>query len=474
VVKALPTLLPALVLLGCGARSGLDADRSGESAFADAGMPAPDASRGARPDAGPPDAGWRTGPCHLIQTGEPFRTITFDEASHAFRAEGLLARRGGPDESLRVVQYGYVDGMRTGVWQDPPIFAAEVDVSTWPPRPVQPQTELTRSMHHPADLIELSNGKLALSWRYDNDGHGPVGIRYRTLNASTWRLDPERFLVEESIRWSRLELVAADTMASVYERDGTTWIGTFTLDGAERAEAVPLWRLVPGRAGPWAPTVSVTSTRAGTLLAVSFFDCDEYESRYCTSRSIVVARVVLGRDGTADLVPVETVSAVDPDAIPVHPHLITDHADHLWLTWWEVVPTPPDDVPVVYDLHAAPLTPAGVLDGPVQRWLTDTEEHVPSSPRVSSGGELGILHVLTRVVEPEPETHHREITLTRRSIESGDVLDELVFTTARTTSGVSAVQFARPRKVIVGYSSYEGDREHGYGALIQYECEEDL
>lgn len=411
------------------------------------------------------------GPCHLVERDEPFRGVAFDNPSYSFTQSGLLARGDG----THVVQYGPVAGVRTGDWQDPPIFAAEYDISTWPPTPLHAPTQLFHSMHMPSDLIELPNGKLALSWWFDNDGpFGPMGVRFRTLDANTWALDADRFLVEEGSDWTRPEVgVDQTSFASAYRKkrvseDGARYlyddrVGVFGFDGSER-KTLPLWDL--GASVENQPLTSMRRAGSTLLLAAAFGSCEGVISTYCEPYSLVVFRV-----GADDLQRVTAIPLADPSKLARNPSLLGDRANHTWLVWWETDAVPAADSQVKH-LLAQPLATDGTPSGPLERWLVE-DEWVDTSRQPASVGSLGIVYPVS--VDVANAGHPlREVRLLHRQLDQDEPLEAITFTSA-VVSQIETVQLTAPRRLLVGYSTRDSNGGGGsYGELRSFVCREDL
>ena len=472
-------------LAACGSRSGFD-DGTDDASVADAGgggaIVPPALDSGVAPAALPDAAIVR--PCHFVRTGDPFRTIAFDQPTYSFHQDGMLLRASGA--GTHVVQLGSVEGIRTGVWDDPPIWAAEYDVATWPPSIVHPQTQLFQSMHDPADLVELPNGKLGLAWWFDNDGLGPHGVRYRTLDANSWALDPERFLVENAGTWTRLEpsrepdvFVSAYEMQAYYVDGGQSsagWLGFFGADGAPRGEPLALWTNGSMEYGLTLPTATVARTSSDVLVGLAFPTCDEGNaSPFCEARSIVILRVVAaGTGGAPHLEKASSVPVRDTHKIPYNAHLLSDGADHSWLTWWELdAPVDGGGATTERYLYGVPLTGAGALAGPIESFYVDEGTPYDYFPtRVPSIGPLGLVYPINRTI-PLDGSSQREIHLVHRQLEATSPVEDITWTTPFTSFPVAVAQIASARSLVVAYSTYPDDSARGFGELVKYGCSED-
>lgn len=443
--------------------AGTDANPTAPRVRIDGGSDAPD---------GDVEGGVATppGPCHLVERGAPFHGVSFADPAHAFTQSGLLARSTG----AHVVQYGPVSGVRTGTWQDPPIFAAEYDVSSWPPSPTHEPTQLFHSMHMPADLIELPSGKLALSWWFDNDGpSGPMGIRFRTLDASSWALDADHFLAEGGSNWTRPEVgVERAWFASAYRQQrideaGARYvyedrIGVFDFDGEEQ-RVLPLWEL--GDSVESQPLTSMRRTESSLLLATAFGSCEGVLSPLCEPRSLRSFRV--DADGLHEVAAIPT---ADPSVKIIKMDLLGDGSQHTWLTWWEADALPPTGGTRVKHLLAQPLTADGALAGPLERWHVE-DAALDSSRAPASIGALGVVYPVSLAV-PDAGSSLREVHLLHRQLDQDDALESLSFTTP-IVSVIETVQLTAPRRLLVGYSTRADDGGPTHGELRQFVCRED-
>lgn len=445
----------------CGAAEPPDAGPDDADSPADAGA---DASADARPAL----------PCHLVPDGEPFESIAFAEPTYSFRHDALLLRRGGS----RVVQVGTVEGMRTGVWQDPPMYGAEYDVSTWPPTVTHDPTQLFHSTHEPVDLTELPDGKLALAWRFDNDGQSPNLARYRTLDAASWALGADRVLLDDGSDWTRLEPGPGDDrLVSAYRNSTQTdggwrvegWLGSFGFDGAPLGEPLSLWSIESGAFESPMPLHAVARAGSTVLVAIAFAAC-EGTSPYCEARSIVLLRAANGKLERAGAVPI-----ADPAKSVPKLHLGSDGAGHTWLVWWEAeYPADGGGSDQRY-LYGLPIGPDGTPAGPTERWYQDdsAQRFELFAPRQLSVGPLGVVQPVARYPNADAGATTREVHLIHRSLDGDAPVEDVTFETPSTAFPVAVAQVASPRALIVGYSTYAPGATNGRGELRRFVCRED-
>ena len=487
------SLFAALVTLGavaaCGARSNTLDDGSGDTvvivpqvpaAPADAAATVPPADAGHdAADAAPPL------PCHLVRTGDPYKTIAFSEPTYSFRQDGVLARPATATAGPHVVQFGNVYGQRTGVWDDPPIYAAEYDVSTWPPTVVRDPIELFQSMHDPADLVALPNNQLALVWWFDNDGIGPHGVKFRTIDGASWQMAPDRFLVENGSNWSRPVLTPArDALVATYEMpatpaDGgyvdTAWVGVFGTDGAARGAPLPLWTNTTSSYGSYLPTSTVARTGTDVLVAVAFPSCgDGNASPYCSANAIVVLRLV---DATTSphLARVAEVPIRDAARMPSGARLLADGEERTWLTWWETLrPTDGGTAGDSY-LYAVPLSTSGAPTGPIESWFVTDPRNMSDyfATRAPLAGPLGTFYPVDIAV-PTDGGSTREVHLLHRQRDVTAPLEDIVLPTGYTAFPAAVAQIPETRSLIVSYSTYPPGSTRGYGEIVKYGCQEDM
>jgi hypothetical protein len=440
----------------------------------DAALPSDDAGYPGD-DARPPAK-----PCHLVPSGAPARTLAFAEPTYSFRQNGLLARKG----STRVVQYGNVNGIRHGVWDDPSIYAAEYDVATWPPREIHGPTMLYYSMHDPADLLELPNGKLGMAWLCDNDGQGPYGTRFRTFDATTWQLDPDRIFIPSFGTMSPPTLLpAGDRIAAFHTRsmrlDGGARtagvLGLFDLTGEALGAPPVAWTATTATDAPYItmPQATVGRSGGGMLVAIAFATCDaEIRSPYCEASSVVVLRLVEQTGAPPSLVKVASLPTRGPAKVPDDPHIFSD-ASHTWLTWWEA--DGPKDGGSSSDryLYGVPLTESGAVDGPIESWFASDRIGVSAySTRYPSVGPLGVIYPVDLYARSEAGTT-RESHVIHRPIDGGPI-EEVVVTSAASWFPIGAVQIEEPRLLVFGYSTYPPDGgARGYAEMVRFACRED-
>lgn len=459
-----------LYLAACGGSTTLQgsdptletSDAEGDAAGS--GRTVVDAST-ALPDATEADANGAPTPCHLVEDGEPAIGVAFSDPAFAFTQSGLLLRGG---DGARIVQYGEVWGMRTGTWQDPPIFAAEYDVSVWPPQVRKAPTQLFHSSHEPVALTELPDGTLALAWRHDNDGSfDPNGIHFRTFDGSSWELTSERQLVQNGMSFLRPILstdpahwvTAYSVLLPSYEMD--TKLGFFAFDGSEQ-RAIRLWTV--GQTTDFVPLVSIARTASELLVAVTFGSCDGIVG-LCEPMSQLVFRVRGDR-----LEKVASIPNADPNHVVRSLTLIADQADHTWLTWLESDLLVPDGGQSLKSIYALPLTADGAPRGPLERWYADTTLlYAPRRP--ASIGALGTTVAVSRSSSQDDDT--QEVRLLHRQLDSDEPLEELTFT-APNVGELEVVQVGSPRGLVVGYSTTLTPGTNRHGELRRYLCREDL
>jgi hypothetical protein len=380
-----------------------------------------------------------------------------------------------------VIQYGNVDGIRTGVWQDPPIYAAEFDVTTWPPTRVRAPTELTSSMHTPADLVELPNGKLGLTFWFDNDGNGPSGVRYRTLDAATWALDPEGFLLPSGAGWTRPVLTADKTgFFSTYELTVPSpsdfrfaaRLGVFGFDGAPKGAPLTLWEKEGLPFTAVRPELASAARFGGDVVVAAAFTSCENGGAYCEARSIVLLRAT-----ASGFEKIAAIAVVDPTREPKVPLLVSDDGDHRWLLWSEMDVPPDGGSSTVRAVYAVPLAQSGAPAGPVERWDTDLQSAyaVDFPVREPSVGPLGLVLPLQRYPSPDGAfPHEREVHLLHRQLDVQEPVEDITFTTPFTFAATEVAQIASPRSLVVGYSTWDPTLSNGHGEMRKYVCREDL
>lgn len=446
-----------VIALGLGTVFGAAAACGARTPLAQ-GEPAADASLAV--DATPPR------PCHLVSVGEPFRSIVGPTPTAWFRHDGLLA-----SGASRVVQFGDVEGFRTGVWQDPPIFAAEYDVTSWPPVTVHPATSWAESMHPPADLLALPDGRLDLTFWFDNDGVGPSGVRTRPIDAASFKPGAERFLAENATVGAP-PVLAGDSVAALLHRTVTedggsrleSRLARFDFDGNARPDALVLWSATPGHD----PAEATARTRSDLLVALAFSTCDGVRGAPCEIGTIVLQR--LRTDGTTRLEKVGSVALQGAGRALSMPRIATDRGTQNWLTWWEQTPLDAG-APEMY-LFGIRLSSAGVPQGAVETWWSGTDVH-PSAfdARQIECGALGTIYPVRRLVTVDGGGPFSETHFVHRPIDDG-AIEELVVTTQSTYSAPVGVAVATPRAFVVGDSSSSAGGP-SFGELRKWVCAED-
>lgn len=449
--RGLTLSLCALLLSG----TACDRDRALPLVLVDAGVeqPPPDAS--APPDLAQPK------PCHLVADGEPVVTFQYPDPRDSWHSEGLLPSA-APGAAHRVVQVGSVK-LRFGGWDDDAIWAAELDVSSWPPATVHAPSELFVSMHSPAAMLEVAPGLYGLAWFWDNDGLGPIGVRYRAIDAASWTLRPDRFLVENA-RLFTPPVALGDgsgrfvTVTDVLRGTPARALGLFSSDGALVASQ-PLDDAVTN-AG-----LALGRTSSEVLAAMTKQRCSTSDAgTTCDTTGIDLFRVDPTAPGGALLVPISTVAMPIASRSMGSVRILSDGADHHFLSWWEAGA----DRAVVY---AMPLTAAGRQAGPVEVWWNG-----PSGawPLGSAVGPLGVVYAVATSAATDLAAGRRDVHLLVRQLVADAPVEETVFSTAYTGYAVGLVQLDAPRALVVGYSSYpDSGPSSGYGLLRRYACAED-
>jgi len=428
-------------------------------------------------------------PCHLVEVGKPVATFAFVDPTWSFHHTGLAFRQAAADagNGLRLVQTGEVDGIRTGVWQDDPVYAAEFDVSQWPPAVMHEPSQLFYSSHEPADVVELSPSAMGLAWSCDFDGSQPLGIRYLRFDATTWAAEPDRWLAEKAGPWSRpLRLdpadaiaatyVAADHFSSPYVYQG--FAASFAFDGTALGEPQSLWVTDGDIDYTAVPQMHEATTRSSVLVAVTFPSCTNLVSEFCQDRSIVVLYSP-APDASGVLSPLSltmSLAARDVTKWPMEPQILTDGQGHNWLTWWEADPAATKGIP--RSLYAQALTDDGVAASPVELWFSSPDAAAAWFPRRTAGvGPIGVIYPVDVPIQTDGVWTEREIHLLHRQLESQEPLEDIVLTTTYTGWPATTAQMVQPgkaRTVFVGCSNYPaGTNDSGFGELHRFQCEED-
>jgi len=445
----------ALLAISVVVGAACDRDRALPLVLVDAGaeQPPPDAS------APPPDLA-QPKPCHLVADGDPVVTFQYPDPRDNWHSEGLLASA-APGATRRVVQVGSVK-LRFGGWDDDAIWAAELDVSRWPPTTVHAPTEFFVSMHTPAAMLEVAPGLYGLAWFWDNDGLGPQGIRYRAIDATSWTLRPDRFLVENA-RFFVTPVALGDgsgRFVTLTDQRGSTSraLGLFGSDGSLVASQ-PLYESMVNA------DFSFGRTSSDVLAAVTKRSCSTSDAgTTCDTTGVDLFRVDPKAPGGALLQPISTVTTPIASRSIGSVRILSDQAEHHFLTWWESGA----DRAVVY---AMPLTATGRQAGPVEVWWNG-----PSGawPLGGSVGPLGVVYAVATSAPTDLAAGRRDVHLLVRQLVADAPVEETLFSTAYTGYAVGLVQLDAPRALVVGYSSYpDSDPSSGYGLLRRYACAED-
>jgi hypothetical protein len=494
----------------CGGRSDLpwlDGDGTSTSGGPDASALAPspdgvsttfvDAGTTGTPSSATPDAG-PAPPCHFVPNGGAVTTLSFTQPAWSFHQEGLLLRQGAPGAAPHVVQYGLVDGAGNDGWNDPALYAAEYDVSTWPPAPVHGPTAISLADEGTSSLLELPGDRLLFAWhlQVDNEGLGPTDVLYQLLDGTTWAPGAGGTLVKHADRFAAARPAGGRggfLATYVYEDTGDAGdvvalpplvgldgeLAAFRDDGTTLGAPTPLWTATaPQLAAGWSTSLQgLGFSRSAALTAVAFPDCDPgVTSPWCEARSIVVLRSAGGAGGgPPSLLKAASIPFHNQDDVVLSPMVIGDGAGHEWLTWWEA---PPSDAGyyVAQSLYAMPLTDEGVPAGPVESWFASdsTDALIAAWDRAPSVGPLGVVYAVTTDATTDAAGSVREVHLLHRQLDVQAPLEDVTFTTPYSAYSVVAVQVAQPRALVVGYSTYPvTSGVNGYGVLAMYTCAED-
>jgi hypothetical protein len=492
------SILAASLLLSCGSRSPLSADQAtpldaavnlpapGTSSPAEAGQDATASSDGA--DASGVDGADTTAeaeagparPCHLVPAGDAVQSIA---TGYVFKEEGMLLRRSGPPH---VIQYGAFPGAGTDGWGDPALYAAEYDVSVWPPREVHPPTRFADAEEGGGNLIELPGNELLFAWtlQVDSGGIGPADLLFQKADATSWQLGAQGTLIKHATSPSPPSLTATDDGLLLAYTEVTGIVGggyytslagavaSFALDGSAVDDAATTWSVTAGSL----PAQYLARTETDTLDVVGFDDCTAgLSSTYCVPHTIVVLRVVVPTDGGP--IVLQRVAAVplqNADNAVMTPVLLSDRNGHNWLTWWEG-PVPDSGLAYPQDLYAIPLTNGGIPSGPVESWFAS--DRIGSlSPGawapLATVGTLGSIYPVPTYFDDDAGTPQRRVHLIHRQLDAAAPVEDVTFDTASTAYAAVAVEIAEPRSVIVGYSTYPAGAI-GCGELARYTCAED-
>jgi hypothetical protein len=486
------------LVASCGGRSGLAESSPGASVPALDVSPAPDvldAQVGdAQVDASVGDVVLDAGrapapPCHLVPSGLPARTVAFSQAAYSFHQDGLLLRAASTGEAPHVVQFGRVEGAGNDAWGDPALYAAEYDVSAWPPREAQPPTSISDAVEGPSDLVELAGGRLFFSWSLQAEygGFGPPDVFSRIADGLPWQLGATQTLQRNAGGLSTPALGRAGdgfwasyTAYDVGDAGPDTAfplllgvygeLGWFDVAGSQAPSPPPLWSITtPGAPTYGSPDPSVLRTATDTLVVVAFGDCSgAVMSAFCEAHSLVVLRLIEGQGGGAPSL--EKVASLPPQNqadVALSPVLVGDQAGHNWLTWWESPMT--DAGPAgAQSLYAIALTDAGAPASPVESWFS-SDLSISGSPSV---GPLGVVYPVVTAA-PGDSGDLWEVHLIHRQLDVVAPVEDVSFTTAQTANSVVPVQVAEPRALVLGYWTSSPGSSKGYGELARYVCGED-
>jgi hypothetical protein len=475
-----------LLVAGCGSRSGVLGDApldaalgvtvDGSVADAHGSIDASDAGD-AGVDASPP--------CHLVPGGDPFTSIAFPkDPGWSFHQTGLVLRT-APDGSPHVVQLGAVDGAGNDGWGDPAFYAAEYDVSVWPPRQVQPPTPISLALDGAAFALTLPDNRVLFAWDFNPDwGPSTWTTFYSIADGAPWHLSSPSPLVSNAAANTVPTLsTTGNRLVLGYERDvyGDAGMGgpppvveydgmmsSLAFDGTPAGPPSTLWSLNPADHGPFVRSALVR-TRTTDLVATYFASCGPgITSAYCEPATFVLTKV----DPSGA---VQKVGSVQPesesDEIEIH-HLASDGQGHNWLVWTEAARLDGGMQVGPQHLFAVPLTDEGAPSGPVEAWYASSYTTPGTGVTVGPVGAIDPLSI--GVLTDSGDV--REIHLVHRQLEAQAPVEDVSFTTASTEYGASTVQIAEPRSVIVAFSSYPPGAQYdtqGYGALARYVCAED-
>ena len=396
-------------------------------------------------------------PCHLTPNGPVIETLKFSDKQSPWHADGLLRRSG----SKHVVQSGTVQ-LRFGGWSDPAIHAREYDTTSWPPTAIAADTELAGSVHSPIIMFEQAADQLGAVWFTDNDGGGPSGIKYRSVTAGSWTLGPEMFILpDNALLTAAVAFPGGDRFAILtmpFQPTGKTILSVFARDGSLLQK---LDLAMPPLSGRYA----LERTDTDLLLVAAPGPCGG-DMGGCAVTSIGVYRI----NGATATAPItldlaSSIPAPISGALVMTPILVTDHAQHHVLTWWEL------SSQQASTLYALPLGSDGKPVGLAEVWfhtaLPVTSELQPSV------GPMGIVYPFGVFVPSDGGTM-REVHLLQRQLVDNEPVTDTTFVTELTSYGISTVQLENPRTLIVGYSDYYPAPTYGgTGKLARYLCSED-
>ena len=404
-------------------------------------------------------------PCHLVSVGAAVQTMHFDNPQSQWRCEGVL----GLPENRHVVHYGTVQ-LRFGGWSDPAIHAREYDVSVWPPTPVAAESELSASMHSPPTMYLPLPGTMGVVFWTDNDGGGPVGVKYRTITPGSWTLGPDLFLAENHALLSNpVETSKGDQFALVTSAPAWpilpssppgTYVSTFTVDGSL------LQRQLIGPAQN-RDNIALGRTDSTILLVTTGSTCNGDAG--CTNTSFEVQRVTGGNSTTAPITlePAASIKAPISGSTATGLNLLSDHDGHHFLTWWEY-----GDARTI--LYAMALHADGKPAGPAEVWLSTP--YLPYTRQATpSIGPLGVVYPVALSIAVDAGGYLQETHLLQRQLVENAPINDTVLVSHRSSWAIATTQFDNPRTLILGYSDYAfmSDKIGGYGMLAKFTCEED-
>jgi hypothetical protein len=482
--QRLVALVPPLLLAACGGRSGVLGDAPFDAApgATEGGLIA-DATasvdaRDAGVDAGP-------APCHLVPAGDPFPTMAFPgQPTWSFFQQGLVLRTMA-DGTPHVVQFGGVENAGNDGWNDPALYAAEYDVSVWPPRVVQAPTAISLAQQGEAFAVVLSGDRILFSWPLEIDygGLGPWTILDRKADGIPWQLGNQERLVNNAMNPTAPAVAASgDSFALAYTyqdvgdaststelptllaNDGR--ISPFTRDGTPTAAPTQFWNAVKG--APWSEVGSALArTRTTNLLATYFPSCNaDVESAYCEAGAFVILSA--GADGA-----LEKVAALQPQSASdgvAWLDLASDAQGHNWLTWVESAAAAGSTVGPSY-LFAVPLTDEGVPAGPMEAWVA-TSAFPYATNAGSSVGPIGAIEPLALSSTTDAGDRLREVHLVHRPLAPEAPVEDVTFTIAWEVYPPNVVQTVEPRGIVAAYATYP-DAGPTSGSLVRFLCAED-
>jgi hypothetical protein len=443
-------------------------------------------------------------PCHLVLTGAPVETVSFSQ--YSFYQEGLMARTPAPGRSAHVVQSGSVPGAGTDGWHDPAFYAAEYDVSVWPPVEVQAPVRISDWEEGSGPVAELPGGELFFTWyeQVDAGGLGSPDIQFRTVNGSTWQMGALGTLVKDAFRMASPPVPnGAGGLFAAYVHtqepgdplvvtglDGQ--LGSFDATGAPSGGALQLWNATGSvqtnapLSLAWyenLPNQSLTFTKSGALVVAAFAGCgDSLASAYCEPQSMVLLQPSPSEDGGVGLQKVASLPNRSSDNTVQQPTLISDGEGHNWLIWWEGPLNTPDlgpYVPYQYQyqyLYALPLTDSGAPAGPVENWAVGDRERQAFPGPAPTVGRLGVISTVGESPAVDGGFGNSQWHLIHRQLDGVAPLEDVVIP-MDPFANIQVVQTREPRAVIVGYTASPPTTDAGsgnsYGMLMRFTCAED-